>query len=78
MSRIALRTSIAPNFPKLGFIFSNFGFLFQNFGFFGPGVGESGSRGFFPCQISRCGFLSLKLGFLRSGIWEFGAMETMI
>ena len=36
-----MRTSIAPNFPKLGFLFSNIGFLFQNFDFFGPGVGES-------------------------------------
>ena len=29
-------------------------------------------------SFSKFGFLFLKLGFLRSGIWEFGATETLI
>ena len=42
---------------------------------FGRGVG---SRLLYLCQISKCGFLFSKFGFLRSGIWEFGATETLI
>ena len=65
----------SPRISKLDCLFSNFSFFFK---ILVSSVQESGSRGFFPCQISRCGFLFLKFGFLRSGIWEFGATETLI
>ena len=69
----------APPSPRS---FQNLVFYFQTLVFFFKSwvssVGESGSRGLFLCQISKCGFLFSKFGFLRSGIWEFGATETMI
>ena len=63
------------NFQNLIFYFQILVFFFK---ILVSSVGESGSRGFFLCQISKCGFLFSKFGFLRSGIWEFGATETMI
>ena len=72
---MALRTSIAPKFPKLGFQFSDVCFLFQNVGFFGPGVGESG---IFSMRNFKMWLSIFKVWFLRSGSWEFGATETMI
>ena len=69
----------APPSPRS---FQNLVFYFQTLVFFFKilvsSVGESGSRGFFLCQISKCGFLFSKFGFLRSGIWGFGATETLI
>ena len=45
-------------------------------GFFGPGVGESGifSMPNFKMWLS----MFLNVEFLRSGIWEFGATETLV
>ena len=69
----------APPSPRS---FQNLVFYFQILVFFFKisisSVQKSGSRGFFLCQISECGFLFLRFGFLRSRIWEFGATETMI
>ena len=69
----------APPSPRS---FQNLVFYFQMLVFFFKilvsSVGVSGSRRFFLCQISKCGFLFLKSRFLRSGMWEFGATETSI
>ena len=63
------------SFQNLVFYFQNLVFFFENLV---SSVRKSRSRVFFLYQNSKCGFLFLKLGFLRSGIWEFGATETMI